>query len=333
MKILLVGQYAPETMAWYLERNLKKMGHEVSVLCYRSIFKFSPYSLVSVFFRHTPLFNKVYLARINNKIISLVKRNKYDLVIFLKSEIVTSETLDIIKSYVPKIVNWFMDPIVEIERNMDLDAISKFDYFLVKDHFIKKRLNQIGLSNIRFLLEAYDPEIYHPVDPDNRYKCDICMVGNIYDYRLSILKSLKGYDLKVWGKLVFISKNDVKPFYQGRPAITYEKNKIFNSARIVLNTHNPSEVAGCNVRLFEICGSGAFQISDSTLYTDNVFKNESEVVYFNDVKELRELIAYYLDNDELRNKIAERGHRRALKDHTYEKRIKELFRIIKLKST
>ena len=252
--------------------------------------------------------------------------------IFLKAETINLETVKTIKPHCGKVINWYMDPIVELEHNLDFDLISEFDLFLVKDKFIEKRLKELGINNVRFLLEAFDPEIYKPIEKDSKYESDVSLVGNIYPYRLRILKFLQDYNLKVWGQLVNINKADVSKFYQGRAAILDEKNKIFNSAKIVLNTHTPSEVMGTNVRLFEICGSGAFQLSDPTLHTDNIFKSGKEVVYYESVEELKKLIDYYLNNKEERNKIAKAGYGRAMKDHTYDKRLSELFDLLSIRS-
>lgn len=331
MNILIVGFYSPETMAWYLERNLKKMGHNVDIFCYRSIFKkVSPNSMLSKGFRHLPLFENVYLHKINNTLLNIVKKKRYNLVIFLKAETIFPSTIAGVRSYSDKIINWYMDPIIGLDKGFILESIQHYDYFFTKDSFIKKRLNELGFSNVEFLLEAFDPEVYTPTKKFEEYKSDISMVGNIYDYRLRILNSLKEYDLKVWGKLIFINKDKVRGFYQGRPAISDEKNKIFNSAKIVLNTHNPFEISGANVRLFEICGSGAFQLSDTTLYTDHLFKNKKEVVFYNNIDELKELAQYYLKNNEERNKIALEGHKRVIKEHTYGVRLNQLFKIIKM---
>ena len=330
MNILIVGFYSPETMAWYLERNLKKMGHNVDIFCYRSIFKkISPNSIFSKGFRHLPLFENIYLHKINNTLLSIVRKKRYNLIIFLKAETIFPSTIENIRSYADKIINWYMDPIIGLDKGYILDSIQYYDHFFTKDTFIKKRLNGLGFNNVGFLLEAFDPDIYKPTKKFDEYESDISMVGNIYDYRLRILNSLKEYNLKVWGKLISVDKNKVKTFYQGRPAILDEKNKIFNSAKIVLNTHNPFEISGANVRLFEICGSGAFQLSDTTLYTYNLFKNKKEVLFYNNIEELKELTQYYLNNAEERNKIALAGHKRVIKEHTYDVRLKELFRIIK----
>jgi len=333
MRILIVGFYKEETMAWYLERNLKKFGHDLDTFCYRSFSqKIPPDSIISKLARHTFPLNRVYLHKMNKDLISKAKSFNPELVIILKGETILPKTIRILKREGIKVINWFMDPIITLEWGYLFDSIPEYDYFFVKDKFIMKRLHEIGFDNVRFLLQCYDPSVYKKIElskeEEDIYGSDICSVGNIYPYRLRLLNSLSNYNFKAWGKLVRVKPSEVARFYQGRPAISFEKAKIFNASKIGFNSHTPWEIEGSNVRLFEICGCGTFQLTDSTLYINKIFKVGKEIVCFENRKELKELVDYYLDNEIEREKIAEAGYKRALRDHTYEKRIKELFEII-----
>lgn len=332
-KILVVGFYEEETMAWYLERNLLKMGFAVEHFCYRSFSrKISPSSLLSKGFRHAPLLKSIYSHKMNHELIQKVQDLKPDLVIVLKGETIFPSTIRKIKDENCKVVNWFMDPIVTLDTDFLFDSIKEYDDFMVKDKFIEMRLRELGFDNVRFLSECYDPAVYKKMklaqEDISKYGADISHVGNIYPYRLRLLKSLTGHDLKVWGALVHVKRSDVEQFYQGNRAISFEKAKIFNAAKIVFNSHHLYEVRGVNVRTFEIAGCGAFQLVDFTEYVDEVFKIGKEIICYRDANELKELVAYYLENKEERGKIANASLKRALKEHTYEKRIAELFKTI-----
>lgn len=338
MKILLVGFQKVGGMMWFLDKTLNKMGHSSEAFCYRTISqKIMAQSLVSTAFRHAPIANKIYLHKMNNELSSLIRKNNYDLIIVLKGETVFPKTIRLAKKSGSKIVNWFMDPMLRLETGYLFNVIGEYDYFFVKDLFIKQRMNELGFDNVKFLLEAFDPEIFRKLnsgEKNTKYKSEIAFVGNIYPYRQLLLKSFKGYDFKAWGQLVNVARNDVKWFYQGRTAVSEEANQIFNNGKVVFNSHTPWEISGSNVRLFEICGSGAFQLTDTTLYTNKIFRINREIACYNDLKELKEKVDYYLrkENKEERRKIAERGYIRAINDHTYEKRVNELFKLIKIKN-
>ena len=334
MRILIVGFYLEETMGWYLENNLKKMGHAAEVFCYRSFSQgVHPEAIYSKMARHIYPLSKGYVWKMNRDLLKKVAKFKPDLVIVLKGETVLPTTVRSIREQGIKVINWFMDPIITLGHEYLFDSIQEYDYFITKDKFILKRLTEIGIDNARFLLECFDPAVYRRMelsDEDREeYASDMALVGNIYPYRMRLIKKFEGIDFKAWGKLVNVKREDAAWFYQGHPAVTWEKAKIFNAAKICFNSHNPWEIEGTNARIFEINGCGAFQISDTTLHTDKVFKDKREIVYFRDAKELKELTGYYLENDEERKRIAEAGQKRALSEHTYEKRIGELFVLIK----
>jgi spore maturation protein CgeB len=53
-----------------------------------------------------------------------------------------------------------------------------------------------------------------------------------------------------------------------------------------------------------------------------------EIVTFQSEQEMIDMIRYYLEHDEARKNIAEAGKARVLRDHTYEVRIEQMFRMI-----
>ncbi|MBT4272911.1 glycosyltransferase [archaeon] len=332
MKILLVGFYNPETMAYYVERTLLNMDHEVEVFGYRRILqKIKPDSLLSIGFRHFQGLSNLFEIKMNKDLRKKVSKKKYDLIIVFKGENIFPETLKFIKKHTKKLVNWFMDPFVALYKGYMFEIIPEFDKFFVKDRFLEKRLKEIGFHNVDFLMEGFDPLTFFRTNPSKKYESEIALVGNIYPYRKKLLDTIKKYDLKVWGDVTHFKPKNKMKYYQGRRAVTEEKNKIFNSAKIVLNSHNPWEVMSTNVRTFEICGSGSFQLVNTTDFLSQVFKPGIEIETYENQTELNEKVKYYLKNPEKRKQIATKGYERAKKDHTYEIRIKELFQSLEIK--
>lgn len=76
------------------------------------------------------------------------------------------------------------------------------------------------------------------------------------------------------------------------------------------------------MRTFEIPGCGAFQLVDKV--DPSWFKIGKEVVVFRDLGDLKKKIRYYLRNERERQAIAQAGYKRAHREHTYEKRFKQL---------
>jgi spore maturation protein CgeB len=52
------------------------------------------------------------------------------------------------------------------------------------------------------------------------------------------------------------------------------------------------------------------------------------MVFYRGAEELIQKVRYYLGHDDERRRIAKAGYERTIKDHTYEKRFREIFSII-----
>jgi len=60
------------------------------------------------------------------------------------------------------------------------------------------------------------------------------------------------------------------------------------------------------------------------------FEEDKEMLFYSSFEELVDKIKFYTkpENDEIRQKIKENARKRAIKDHTWEKRFKKIFEII-----
>ena len=85
-------------------------------------------------------------------------------------------------------------------------------------------------------------------------------------------------------------------------------------------------------RNFEVPGSGGFLLTSMVEHLDEYFEPGSELATFDSVDELIEKIQFYATHDTEREQIRKAGYDRALRDHTYENRFRDIFRTLGLKS-
>ena len=78
------------------------------------------------------------------------------------------------------------------------------------------------------------------------------------------------------------------------------------------------------MRLFEATGMGACLITDWKENLSELFEPGKEVVAYRSGEECLDLIRYYKARDDARERIAEAGHARCLRDHTYQQRMSDL---------
>jgi spore maturation protein CgeB len=105
--------------------------------------------------------------------------------------------------------------------------------------------------------------------------------------------------------------------------------KIFSQAKIVVNRHiGVSENIANNMRMFEVTGMSALLITDHKANLSDFFDVGKEVISYKDDKTLISSVKYYLKHDKERERVARLGQKRALKDHTYKVRMKELSKML-----
>ena len=88
---------------------------------------------------------------------------------------------------------------------------------------------------------------------------------------------------------------------------------------------NPKMIWGVNFRDFEAPMSGALLITQYSKELDYFYEDGKEVISFSNEHELIDKCSFYNANKSAREKIAHQGYKRAINDHTWEKRFTILF--------
>lgn len=234
-----------------------------------------------------------------------------------------------------KVVLWFPDPIGQIHRGMFMNA--DYDILFFKDKYICQILqNELNL-NAEYLPECCNPK-YHRIVKLNdkdilKYGCDITTAGNLPTNRIRLFEQIsqhENYDIKLWGNKAphWANINKINLFIKNEFVANTEKSKAFRAAKIVINNLRISEVEGTNVRTFEIAACGGFQL---TTYRQGIYDlfNEDELITYSTFNELIDKINYYLSRPDERKIITEKAFTRAQSEHTYDKRLDQMFDIIK----
>jgi spore maturation protein CgeB len=88
---------------------------------------------------------------------------------------------------------------------------------------------------------------------------------------------------------------------------------------------NPEVTFGCNFRDFEIPLSGAMLMTQDSEELDYFYERETEVIAFGNENDMIEKARYYSSHSSAAEKIARKGHERAISDHTWQRRFDQLF--------
>jgi len=167
---------------------------------------------------------------------------------------------------------------------------------------------------------------------------DILFVGNLYGYKKRIqylrevVKVFPENKILIYGNYKPYYKNLLKwlfrerrDIYMNKNAPCREVNLLYNRARVVLNIHHEQSQNGANPKVFEICGSGAYQVCDKNPYISSLFPN-NEVGLYSNQEEFIDCIADALKNDKIN--LAKAAHDLVCSEHTYLHRIGEALKIL-----
>jgi spore maturation protein CgeB len=216
-----------------------------------------------------------------------------------------------------------------------------YDYvFTIQRGECLEAIRGAGAAHVHYLPTGCDPAVHAPMkltpEERQRWGSPISFVGAGYHNRRQTFAGFAQLPFKIWGT----EWPTMKPFDRlvqeaGRRLTPAEYTKIFNSTDINLNLHSSNERDGVdptgdfvNPRTFELASCGVFQLVDERTLLGECFEPGKEIATFSSVSELKDKIAYYLEHPEERQAIARRGRERALRDHTYEKRLEEMLATI-----
>jgi|WetSurMetagenome_2_1015567.scaffolds.fasta_scaffold195354_1 spore maturation protein CgeB len=226
----------------------------------------------------------------------------------------------------------------------DADAIPKY--------------HKIGRKNVILSQWACNHFACQPLDLPKIY--DVTFIGAAHGNRKKIIAKIKreGINVKCWGsgwpegrvsdeemiKIISQSKINLNftkssgTFWKELALIFLRRNYdrsvgINNPRRWVDNIKSlPPSIWSKQIkgRNFEIPGLGVFFLTEYVNHLEDYYKIGEEIECFDNPRELADKIKYYLAHDKEREKIAKAGRERTMKDHTYEKRFNQIFKIIGL---
>jgi spore maturation protein CgeB len=109
------------------------------------------------------------------------------------------------------------------------------------------------------------------------------------------------------------------------------QNRMLSRARIAVNVHqyfgeHPADRygAGANQRFFELAGIGVAQLCDRKTDLPQHFVDGEEIVFYGSASELKERARALLAEQGRASRIGAAGRRRAIAEHTWEQRVREL---------
>ena len=293
------------------------------------------------------LFDKYRVAGVQSAYIDMVSKVIYeainekpvDILVCMAQAPVTVPLLLELRKKGIILVLWFLEDYLRFTYWKDYAKYYDF-VFTIQNGECLSAIKAAGAGEVHYLPPGCDPAIHAPITPSqddwNRWGSPVSFVGAGYHNRQQMFAFLADLPFKIWGT----EWPTCRPFdrmvqEQGRRLTPAEYVKIFNTTEINLNLHSSTERDGVepngdfvNPRTYELAASNAFQLVDERTLLPGAFVAGKEVATFKDIHDLRDKIQYYRDHPEERKAIAAAGRQRALRDHTYVHRMKEMLALI-----
>lgn len=200
---------------------------------------------------------------------------------------------------------------------------------------------------------AANTKYHFPTEPVKKYMCEIAYLGANLPLKREAFNRLllplrEKYAVRIYGPGWTAKDNIMRLLAKGARGLGLaglnnaisearisvpreEENQLYSSAKISLNIHEARSGTMknhmiLNERTFKIPACGGFEICDYVPPLRKYFA-EDEVIMPKDDGEWMQKIGYYMTHEEERRRIQEKGTARALKDHTYKKRVEQILKL------
>jgi spore maturation protein CgeB len=281
----------------------------------------------------------------NEELLALVQREEPDLVIFVPhTDEFRPELVDEISRYAITLA-YLYDDMWRIEYSRYWARHSTL--VTTSDVNGLRKFREAGFVNVVYSPFACNPDVYCRRDLPKLY--DVTFVGQYHPQREWHIGHLKraGIDVRVWGlgwpSGVVNTEDMVNIFNQSRinlnlsNCVSWDIRYLASPFRPIKSTLRSWRQAVYSVarpdmktveqvkgRHFEISACGGFQLSYYVEGLERLYSIGEEIAVYASPADLIEKTRYYLRNVDARECVAERGFARTLRDHTMERRFREI---------
>ena len=329
MKIVNVGK--KNFLHWddYVAEAFKKLGHNVHHFqINKRPFLIKLFRGISKTILGKKIGNKVTDSIYAKKLTAKIKDIKPDLIFYTSASFIPEDFYKIASSCEsqPKVFAWDGDGGAAHPDNKYLSKYIDI-FFDTENEYVK--LNPANFKKVINLPFCANTHIYKNLKLERNNSFYIC--GALTPERDEIFSKLtdfniifKGYN---WDKLSTKSHNfKIKIGTVGPEEQAYDYNSHIGVINIHQVSNNP--FSALNMRTFEAPASNSLLISDYREGIEKYFEIGKEILCFKDTDELRKILSQLKQSPNSFNMIRDAGYKRAIKDHTYEARMREVLSYI-----
>jgi spore maturation protein CgeB len=273
-------------------------------------------------------FSRPHVALVNRRVRRLARACSPDLVFISGSNwYVSPDTIRTLQRAGARVV--LNEQHLQVFRSWQAACLPLYDHVFVQDGGLAALLRAAApVRGASLLGPACDPQEHRPMaledDQRRALGADVAYLGYAYPNRLAMMEALDGFDVRVWGV-----GWDASPKLAGRfrrePVHGLRKTLVYNATAVNLNLQSHQyQLDGVTCRPFEVAACGAFCLTEARRDLASFFRAGEEIVTFDGLDDLREKVAYFLAHPDERRDLASRARARALREHTYVHRVRQV---------
>lgn len=221
------------------------------------------------------------------------------------------------------------------ESVADLDRASRsamgFDFVFAGSTKIVQGFERYGIKHAHYLAVGCDPSVHKPLRARGPFRANVVFAGGATSRREHYLSELVEFGLAIWGP--GWRKTSLRDYCRGELPSTEDFVRAYAGATVAVNVHRggPEERGGdgtgVNRRTFEVAAIGAPQVVDARADLPRHFDDGSELLVYTTPEELKGQVKRAIQEDKYRDRLATNARQRALRQHTYMHRMKELLAV------
>ncbi len=291
----------------------------------------------------------------NRRLIDAVNEVEPDVCFFaLFTDEIRQETIRTITARVGTVTfNWFSDDHWRFESFSRYWA-SLFHWVVTTDASAVEKYRAIGCERVILSQWACNHFLYKPSNVAQ--DIDVSFIGQVHSSRRKYIRGIRdaGIDVQCWGRgwehgrlgqeemmrlysrsKINLNFTESSAQWQWKPLTKVVLKRradgslrlntwreMRGSLRTLLSRPRPQIKA----RNFEIPGSGGFLLTSTADRLEEYYVPGKEIAVFDGESDLVEKIRFYLQHDDEREAIRRAGYERTMRDHTFEKRFRDIFR-------
>jgi spore maturation protein CgeB len=212
--------------------------------------------------------------------------------------------------------NWFADDHWRFE-SFSRRWASRFSWVVTTDPRAPARYREHGVRHVIRSQWGVNHRLYRPLERPRRF--GVTFIGQPHGRRRAVLRALAaaGLDVRAWGY-----------GWRGGRISTHRAVEIVNESAVNLNLSNA--VTGTTDQIkgrdFEVPACRGLLLTARVEALDEYYEPGAEVLVYDGLDELVDRARWALGHPGEADRIREAGYGRVLRDHTYERRLLDIFR-------